>query len=169
MPILCYLSIISKSGPRCKFRIILITPHIPFPPQKKQSMPFPHLGYGPLGAVMLFSSIQITTKFGLRAASKVPCHIHPFHLTKVPTWFQGIILPSCILFFMLFHLEELHILQVQTYFSLMLSISILNLSWTQLARDNQMREVLIQNHQLGCISWGMPPGLMDQSSGMLCP
>jgi hypothetical protein len=44
-------------------------------------MPFPCPGHGPLDAVVLFSSIQTTTKFGLTAVSKVSrllvCPSHP--------------------------------------------------------------------------------------------
>jgi hypothetical protein len=102
-------------------------PHCFSPP--KQSTLFSCLGNGPLGTLMLFSSIQIATKFGLRVASKVFSFLYPSHLLlNVLIWFQGIISPNCVLFFMQFHLEELHILLVQIYFSLMLSVSTLYLS-----------------------------------------
>src|SRR6266403_4707077 len=93
------LSTTFKSGQRCNFRTVLIIPHITFS-HRKQSMPFPSPRHRHLDAVTLFSSIQTATKFGPTAASKVShLLVCPSHPTDFPTRFQGIISPSCVLFF----------------------------------------------------------------------
>jgi hypothetical protein len=64
----------------------------------KQSMPLLRPRHGLLDAVTLFSSIQTTTKFGPTAALKVSRLVCPSHPTDFLTRFQGIILPSCLIF-----------------------------------------------------------------------
>jgi Plavaka transposase len=96
--------------------------------------------------------IQTTANFGPTAASKMShLLVCPSHPTDFPTRFQGIISPSCALFFVPSHPEEPNILLVQIYFSRMLSVSILYLSCLQLAKDNRTRRARIQCRQLGCI------------------
>src|SRR4030088_1589675 len=114
-PILRCLSTTFKSGQRCNFRTVPIIPRITFS-HLKQSMPFPRQRHGPLDAVTLFSSIQTTTKFGPTAASRVSrLRVCPSHPTNFPTRFQGIISPSCVLFFVPSHPEEPNILLVPSY------------------------------------------------------
>src|ERR1700679_2336445 len=150
-PTLRLLSTTFKSGRMSDFRMVLIIPRIIFS-HLKQSMFFPRPRHGLLDSVTLFSSIQTTIKFGPTAASKVShLLVCPSHSTDFPTRFQGIISPSCVLFFVPSHPEEPNILLVQIYFSCMLSVSILYLSCLQLAKDNRTRRVRIQSHQLGCI------------------
>ena len=101
----------------------------------KQSMPFPYLRHEPLDTITWFLSIQMAAKFGPTAALKVS-HLECISSIDFLTLFQGIISPSCVLFFMPSHPEEPLIHPIQIYFSYTLSILILYLSCLQLAKDN---------------------------------
>jgi hypothetical protein len=120
-----YPLMISKSGQVSNFRIVLIMPCITFFPLK-ESMPFLHQQNGLLDAMMLFSSTQMFGPAVVLRGSHLPACSS--HLADLSALFQGITLPSYILFFEPFHPEEPHFLLVQICFWCMLSASILSLS-----------------------------------------